>query len=604
MCGIVGYTGVKNAVDILLEGLSNLEYRGYDSAGISVLQNGIQTIKTKGRLSVLAEKVEDSKLFSHCGIGHTRWATHGEPSDINSHPHFTSNLSLVHNGIIENYLEIKTFLIENGYQFISQTDTETAANLMDFYYNGDPIDAIIKTCQKIEGSYAFAVVFKDFPDHVYGVRKDSPLIVAKGDNENFLASDMTAVLKFTNQYYLLEEKEIADITQDTITFYNQQAQEIKKDLLTATWSVEQAQKGGYEHFMLKEIMEQPRAFRDTVSPRIVNGIPHFSCDGLPEDLFKRYKKINIVACGTAMYAGLLGKYIIEKVARIPVETEVASEFRYRDPLVDENSLVIIISQSGETADSLAALRLAKAKGAATLAIVNVAGSSIDREALYCLHTFAGPEIAVASTKAYTVQIATMYLIAIHMAHVNGIISDEGARKLTGQLVNMEDKIAEVLQHYEDIKDIAKNYKDTTSLFFIGRGPDYPLAMEGSLKLKEISYIHCEAYPAGELKHGPISLITDGVPVIALATQSTLLNKTVSNIKEVKARGANVLLLAKSGHKVDPGCYDNEITLPAVEDLFMPLVSIVPMQLIGYYSAIARGCDVDKPRNLAKSVTVE
>ena len=606
MCGIVGYTGSKNAVDVLLDGLSSLEYRGYDSAGISVVcGEKLTTIKTKGRLQNLADLIkEQGKPQCHCGIGHTRWATHGEPSDLNAHPHVTEKLSLVHNGIIENYQQIKGKLLSQGYEFSSQTDTECAAKLIDSLYSGDPMDTIRKAISQMEGSYAFGIVFADHPDKIYAVRQGSPLIVAKGEGENFIASDVPAILKYTRQYYLIEEKEIAEVSAQEINIYSPEGEKVQKPLLTASWTVEQAQKGGYDHFMLKEIYEQPRALRDTVHPRISDGLPSFEMDDVPERFFKRFEKISIVACGTAMHAGMLGKALIEKLARIPVETDIASEFRYRNPIMDKTTLVIVISQSGETADTLAALRLAKQHGVTTLAIVNVTGSSIAREADYIIHTYAGPEIAVASTKAYSVQLSVMYMIAIKMALAKQEITTNQARELTSSLMHAIETTEKSILLDEQIKAYIKRYENLNDLFFLGRGLDYALGLEGSLKLKEISYIHCEAYAAGELKHGTISLITDGVPVVALATQEILLPKMVSNIREVRSRGADVLLICKKGMRIDRDVYGEKLELPAIDDLFMPIVGVIPLQLIAYHTAVLRGCDVDKPRNLAKSVTVE
>jgi len=606
MCGIVGYTGKREAVDILIEGLSNLEYRGYDSAGISVFEDSkIKTVKAKGRLSHLTEKFEEcGKPHSTCGIGHTRWATHGEPSDVNSHPHYTEKLSLVHNGIIENYLEIRQFLIEKGYKFKSQTDTETGAKLIDYFYHGDPVDAIRQAIAKIEGSFAFGVIFADIGGKVYATRKDSPLIVGVGEGENFIASDVPAILKFTRNYYLLEPGEIAVISPQSAEVYGIDGEKRAKELLTANWNIEQAQKNGYNHFMLKEIHEQPKALQDTISPRISNGLPSFKADNIPDGFFSRFNKINIVACGTAMHAGMVGKSILQQLARIDVDVEVASEFRYSNPILSRQQLLIVISQSGETADTLAALRLAKSQGITTLAVVNVTGSSIAREADYVIHTYAGPEIAVASTKAYSVQLSVLYLIAIRLALDTGKIDAAKAKKLTSELYNSIAKIEVVLKKDLEIEDFCSRYSKIQDLFFLGRGLDYALSLEGSLKLKEISYIHCEAYAAGELKHGTISLITDNVPVVAVATQSDLLPKMVSNIKEVKTRGAEVLLVCKDSTKIDAEIYDNIITIPDCEDIFAPLLAIIPLQLLAYHTAVIRGCDVDKPRNLAKSVTVE
>ena len=608
MCGIVGYTGGKNAASILFDALSGLEYRGYDSAGISTFEPaGIFTAKSKGRLHDLQGHMQ-AEGFSPagcCGIGHTRWATHGEPSDINSHPHTTERLSLVHNGIIENYQALKNKLSTEGYLFVSHTDTEVAAKLIDWLYCGDPIGAIRRACELLEGSYAFAVLFAEHPGKIYAVRRGSPLIVAVGEQETFLASDVPAILPYTRTYALLEEEEIAELTSDLITLFLPDGSKKAPTLLTAAWTVEQAQKGGFDHFMLKEIFEQPQALRDTVHPRIADGLPAFTeTDEIPDAFWGQFEAVSIIACGTASHAAMVGKHLIEKLARIPVECEVASEFRYRNPILSPARLVMVISQSGETADTLAALRLAKASGAPTLAVVNVTGSSIAREADYVIHTFAGPEIAVASTKAYSVQLAVMYLLAIRFALAKGQLSEIGARAYTGELMQAIEATKHILNLTDELREYIKRYETLHDLFFLGRGLDYPLAMEGSLKLKEISYIHCEAYAAGELKHGTISLITEDVPVIALATQEALLPKMISNIREVRSRGADVLLLCKQGFEVGSDVYTYRLELPALDDLFMPLVTVIVLQLMAYHTAVLRGCDVDKPRNLAKSVTVE
>ena len=606
MCGIVGYTGMREATEVLMTGLGNLEYRGYDSAGVSVVDGGIvKTVKAKGRLAELVALLKNgSSVRGDLGIGHTRWATHGEPSDRNSHPHTTNNVSLVHNGIIENYLELKGFLADNGYSFTSETDTETAAKLIDYYYEGDPIAAIRSALLKIKGSYAFGVIFSDKLDSIYAVRHDSPLIVGLGEGENFIASDVPAILEYTRDYYLLEEGEIAEVKSDSVVVRDINANIICKERMTATWSIEQAQKGGYDHFMMKEINEQPRALTDTVHPRITDGLPDFSADGLEADFFSHYKRVIVVACGTAWHAGMVGKSLIEKLARIPVEVDLASEFRYRNPIITHDTLVVVVSQSGETADTLAALRLARQRGVSTLAIVNVAGSSIAREADYVVYTHAGPEIAVASTKAFSVQISIFYLFAFAFAKANNICSDDEIVKLTEGLLSAIESTKEVLPCSDRLKDFARNFLDTKSLFYLGRGVDYSLAMEGSLKLKEISYIHSEAYAAGELKHGTISLITAGVPVVGLVTQRELLPKIVSNIKETRARGAYVFVITRGDFEIEPELYDEIQLLPAVDDIFLPLLSVIVLQLFAYHISVARGCDVDKPRNLAKSVTVE
>ena len=606
MCGIVGYIGDRDCTNVLVDCLEKLEYRGYDSAGIAVLDQGvIKVSKCKGRLSNLRDKMErEGKPKGYVGIGHTRWATHGEPSDINSHPHGNKRITIVHNGIIENYRQIKEFLISEGYSFVSETDTETVAKLIDYYYSGDPLDAIIKVLSEIKGSYALGIMFRDFPDRIYAVRKDSPLIVGKGENENFIASDVPAIMKYTRNYYLLEQDEIAEIKKDQVSFYNLHREQIHKEVNTADWDVDAAEKGGYEHFMLKEIHEQPTSFKTTVTPRITDGLPDFSAEGFDIQKLSAYSKIYIVACGTAMHAGLVGKYVIERLARKPVSVEIASEFRYMDPLIDNTCLMIAISQSGETADTRAAMELAKSKGADTMAIVNVKGSSIARDADMVVYTHAGPEISVASTKAYMVQVSVMYLLAFMLAYANGKITEQEYRAYTEKLVSMPDVIEDTLGLESQCQFVASKLLNADSLLYIGRGLDYALSMEGSLKLKEISYIHSESYAAGELKHGTISLITEGMPVIAVATQSSIIDKTISNIKEVKSRGAMVILVCSQDVVVEDGVCDHIIRLPEADELLMPMAAVVPLQLIAYYTAVLKGNDVDKPRNLAKSVTVE
>lgn len=606
MCGIVGYVGERDCTEVLLNSLSKLEYRGYDSAGIAVFENGNITVeKSKGELANLRKKIEeDHKPDGHCGIGHTRWATHGEPSDINSHPHGSKRVSIVHNGIIENYKDIKKFLIGKGYSFISETDTETVAKLLDYYYEGDPIDAIIKTLNDIRGAYALGILFKDFPDKIFAVRKDSPLIIGVGDEENFIASDVPAILQYTRKYYLLEENEIATIKADRVEFCDIHKQEIVKEVKVSDLDMDAAEKGGYEHFMLKEIHEQPTAVRTTIAPRIVNGMPDLSECGLTDEMLKNYRKIFVVACGTACHAGMVGKYVIEKLARTEVTVDIASEFRYRDPIVTPEDLVIVISQSGETADTKAALKLAKERGAKVLAIVNVKGSSIARDADMVLYTHAGPEISVASTKAFSVQMAVMYLLAFEMAYAKGCIDKEECMRLTKELSDIPDVIEETMKCADRCQYVASKLVTSTSLLYIGRGLDYTLSMEGSLKLKEISYIHSESYAAGELKHGTISLVTDQMPVISVATQSELLEKMVSNIVEVKSRDAFTITVTKEGTEFSEGVMDEVIEVPALEDILMPLVTVIPLQLIAYYTTVLKGLNVDKPRNLAKSVTVE
>ncbi|MGN0383525.1 MAG: glutamine--fructose-6-phosphate transaminase (isomerizing) [Eubacterium sp.] len=606
MCGIVGYVGSRDCTDVLIDALSKLEYRGYDSSGIAVFENGqIVVEKSKGRLKDLSDKMSAGhKPSGNCGIGHTRWATHGEPSDVNSHPHGNKKISIVHNGIIENYKKIKEFLISKGYVFESQTDTETVAKLLDYYYDGDPINTIAQVIHDIEGSYALGIVFRDFPEKIFAVRKDSPLIIGTGKGENFIASDVPAILKYTRDYYLIEHDEIAEIDANTVKICDIHKNPISKELQTATWDIDAAEKGGYEHFMLKEIHEQPIAIKTTVSPRISNGMPNLDECGLTYDMLKGFRRLFVVACGTAMHAGLVGKYIIEKLARVEVTVDIASEFRYRDPIITSDDLVILISQSGETADTLAALRLAKERGAKTLSVVNVKGSSIARESDMVIYTHAGPEISVASTKAYSVQLSVMYLMAFGLAYAKGTMSEDKCREYTEILQQIPDYIEKTLECEQDCQKVASKLVGAESLLYIGRGLDYALSMEGSLKLKEISYIHSESYAAGELKHGTISLVTEQMPVIAVATQMDLFDKTVSNIKEVKARGANTVVICNSEVSLDEDVADYVVCVPAIEDVMMPMLAVVPLQLIAYYTSVLKGCDVDKPRNLAKSVTVE
>lgn len=601
MCGIVGYIGDKNSTDVLLEGLSRLEYRGYDSAGIAVFEKtGVRIVKTKGRLAALRGKLDrEGAPVGSCGIGHTRWATHGEPSDVNAHPHRGNRVTVVHNGIIENYMRLKEALGAKGYRFLSDTDTEVAANLIDSCYDGDPLKAITEALARIRGSYALGILFADHPDTIYAVRKDSPLIVGAGKGENFIASDIPAILKYTREYYLLEENEIAQLTRDHVEFYNIEGERIEKEKLTATWDVAAAEKGGFEHFMLKEIFDQPKAIRDTVSPRLQGGLPDLGIGTL-----SAVGRVHIVACGTAMHAGVVGKYAIEQLARIPVDVDIASEFRYRDPIFRKGDLVVIISQSGETADTIAALRLAKSQGVRTLAVVNVVGSSIAREADDVVYTWAGPEIAVASTKAYSVQLAVMYLLGVRLGLDTGALEESRAREICAEISKLPEKVTELLTRKELCQHLASLYQTAHHFFFIGRGMDNAVSMEGSLKLKEISYIHSEAYAAGELKHGTISLIVPGMPVMAVATQEKLFEKTISNIKEVKARGANVMLICRESENDMAHLADHVLALPDAPDLLMPSLAVIPLQLFAYYMAVLRGCDVDKPRNLAKSVTVE
>ena len=606
MCGIVGYVGKRSAQDVLLDGLEKLEYRGYDSAGVALaLDGGIRVVKSKGRLTQLRQKLAAQALAqSFCGIGHTRWATHGEPSDVNSHPHSTPRVSIVHNGIIENYGILKERLMAKGDTFESETDTEVLVKLIDSCYAGDPLRALQEALAKVRGSYALAVLFRDRPDTIFAVKRESPLIVGWGEGENFVASDIPALLKYTRRYSVLEEGDMAVCTAEGIRFYNEFAEPVQRPVLTADWDMEAAEKGGYPHFMLKEINEQPTAITATVSPRVEDGMPDLRIPQLTDEVLRSIGTVHLVGCGTAMHAGMVGKAAIETLARVPAEVDIASEFRYRDPILNPNDLVIIISQSGETSDTLAALKLAKSRGVPVLAIVNVVGSSIARAADYVLYTYAGPEIAVASTKAYMVQLCVLYLFALRLAYARGRLSKAETRRYTAQLLRAPEIIKARLADCEQIKYLASRYMNTQSCFFIGRGFDYSLSLEGSLKLKEISYVHSDAYAAGELKHGTISLITDGVPVIALATQKQVYEKTISNAKETRSRGARVLLFTTKDAVVPEGVADAVIRLDEYEDILMPLQLIVPLQLFAYYMAVLRGCDVDKPRNLAKSVTVE
>ena len=609
MCGIVGYVGARCAQNVLLDGLTKLEYRGYDSAGLALAVNGgIRVIKSKGRLTALRAKLQEATAAglsaAHCGIGHTRWATHGEPSDVNSHPHSTPYVSIVHNGIIENYGALKAMLETKGYTFVSETDTEVLVKLIDSCYHGEPLRALAEALARVRGSYALAVLFRDWPDTLFAVRRESPLIVGYGEGENFLASDIPAILKYTRSYSVLEEGDMVVCKAGRVAFYDEFGRPVRRERLTADWDVEAAEKGGYPHFMLKEINEQPAAITATVSPRVENGLPDLRIPELSDEKLAAIKRVHLVACGTAMHAGMVGKAAIEKLARLPAETDIASEFRYRDPILDPEDLVVIISQSGETSDTLAALKLAKSRGVPVLAIVNVVGSSIARAADYVLYTYAGPEIAVASTKAYMVQMCVLYLFALRLAYARGTLTEAETRRYTAALQRAPEVVKPRLDDCEYIKYLASLFVNTQSCFFIGRGFDYALSLEGSLKLKEISYVHSDAYAAGELKHGTISLVTDGVPVIALATQHAVYEKTISNAKETKSRGAKVLLFTTKDAAVPEGVADYVIRLDEYEDVFMPLQLIVPLQLFAYYMAVLRGCDVDKPRNLAKSVTVE
>lgn len=608
MCGIVGYVGESQAAPILLDGLGKLEYRGYDSAGIAVYDGEkIGMKKAKGRLKVLSELTHDGEtLPGTIGIGHTRWATHGEPSDINAHPHFNADNSIVvvHNGIIENYLKLKKRLIGKGYQFISDTDTEVIAHLLDYYYRGNPLQTITKIMHRMEGSYALGIMFKDHPNELYAVRKDSPLIVGHAENGCIIASDVPAVLKYTRDVYFIENEEIVRMTENSMEFFNVDEEPITKEPVHIDWDVDAAEKGGYEHFMLKEMYEQPKAITDTFSPRIREKDIVIEELNMSDEEIEKIQKIMIVACGSAYHAGVTGKYVIEGMAKIPVEVDLASEFRYRDPLIDEDTLVIVISQSGETADSLAALRESKTKGAKVLGIVNVVGSSIAREADNVMYTWAGPEIAVATTKAYSCQLIALYLLAMKFARVRGKITEEELQDYIEDLKRIPDQVEMLLNNKNRIQKFANRYLAARDVFFIGRGIDYAISLEGSLKLKEISYIHSEAYAAGELKHGTISLIEEGTLVAAVLTQENLYKKMISNMVEVRTRGAFVLAVTNEGNHEVERAADYVIYIPETNKYFTNSLAIIPLQLFGYYISVGRGCDVDKPRNLAKSVTVE
>ena len=612
MCGIVGYVGTEQAAPILLAGLSKLEYRGYDSAGIAIRNEDtgdITVVKAKGRLKILSEKTNEGHAVpGTCGIGHTRWATHGEPSENNAHPHCTDDKSvvLVHNGIIENYQELKDKLIKSGYAFYSQTDTEIAVKLVDYYYRktGTPLEAISRAMLRIRGSYAFGIMFHDHPGKIFAARKDSPLIIGKSQTGCLIASDVPAILDKTRNVYYIGNHETAELSQDEIHFYNIDREEIQKEQVEIKWDAESAEKGGYEHFMLKEIHEQPRAVRDTIGAYVKDGKIDLSETGLTDEKLQEIERIYIVACGSAYHVGMVGKYVIEELADIPVEVDLASEFRYRNPKLVKNSLVVIVSQSGETADSLAALRLAKERKIPVLGIVNVVGSSIARESDYILYTYAGPEISVATTKAYSTQLIAMYLLAIQAAKVKDVISEERYAALIEELGTLPEKIQKTLDDKERIQWFASKYANAKDVFFIGRGIDYAISMEGSLKMKEISYIHSEAYAAGELKHGTISLIEDGILVVGVATQAALFEKTISNMVEVKSRGAYLMGLTTYGNYNIEDTADFAVYVPQTESFFATSLAIVPLQLMGYYVSVAKGLDVDKPRNLAKSVTVE
>ena len=608
MCGIVGYIGEEQASEILLDGLSKLEYRGYDSAGIAVFDGkDINVAKAAGKLMVLRELTHGGEKLPGCvGIGHTRWATHGAPSDVNSHPHCNESKTIVvvHNGIIENYIKIKNKLQAKGYKFVSDTDTEVLAHMFDYYFKGDPLEAITKVMHRVEGSYALGIIFKDIPDKLFAVRKDSPLIVGKGKNGNLIASDVPAVLKYTRDVCFIENEEIAVLTKDSIDFYNIDAEPVKKDFSAIEWDINAAEKGGYEHFMLKEMYEQPKVIKDTLNQYIKDGQIHIDELNMTDEEIKNLRKIYIVACGSAYHTGVTAKYVIEGIARVPVEVDLASEFRYRDPILEKDSLVIIVSQSGETADSLEALREAKKRGVKTLGIVNVVGSSIAREADDVIYTLAGPEIAVATTKAYSCQLVAEYLLAIKIARVRNVVSFEEEKEYVKDLLKLPEQIELLLNNKEKIQHFANRYLAAKDVFFIGRGIDYAISLEGSLKLKEISYIHSEAYAAGELKHGTISLIEDGTLVAAVLTQEALYKKTISNIVEVKTRGAFVLAVTNEGNTDIEKAADYVIYIPQTNKFFTNSLAVIPLQLFSYYVSLGKGCDVDKPRNLAKSVTVE
>ena len=613
MCGIVGFTGSGQAAPVLLDGLARLEYRGYDSAGIAVKRDDsdrIEIVKVKGRLNQLAKKTDSGRTVPGCcGIGHTRWATHGEPSMVNAHPHYSDDQSVivVHNGIIENYLELKEKLTKSGYTFYSQTDTEVITKLLDYYYKkcqGSTLEAIVKVMLRVRGSYALGIMLKAEPGVIYSVRKDSPLIVGRNEQGSLIASDVPAILKYTRNVYYIDNLEIARLTKDEVTFYNIDKEEITKEPVEIKWDAEAAEKGGFEHFMMKEIHEQPRAVRDTISSYVKDGRVDLSSVGLTEEEIQGISRLYIVACGSAYHVGIAAKYVIEDLAKLPVEVDLASEFRYRDPLLDKDALVVIISQSGETADSLAALREAKSRGIRTLAVVNVVGSSIAREADNVFYTLAGPEIAVATTKAYSTQLVAGYLMAIHFGLVRGVLQEAYYEKLVEELLKLPDKIGKVLEDKERLQWFASKFSSVHDIFFIGRGIDYAISMEGSLKMKEISYVHSEAYAAGELKHGTISLVEDGILVVCVLTQDKLFEKTLSNMVEVKSRGAYLMGLTNYGNYSIEDTADFTVYVPRTDPHFTTSLVILPLQLMGYYVSCAKGLDVDKPRNLAKSVTVE
>ena len=608
MCGIVGYIGNKSSSEVILDGLSRLEYRGYDSAGVAIIQeNHIEIQKKQGRLSVLVDFLKEHPIEGNTGIGHTRWATHGAPSYENSHPHCNKDKSIcvVHNGIIENYLYLKKELIKKGYEFISETDTEVIAHLLDLHYEGDLLKALFKVLKVIEGAYALGIIHKDHPSELLCARKDSPLVIGLGDGENFIASDVPALLKYTKKVNFLENGEVAVITKDSVSVFNEDGESVEKEVTEIKWNLDEATKAGYPHFMIKEIYEQPKGIRETLTRRCgEDGFFNFDDIHLSGETLKKINNIYIIACGTAYNAGLQGKFALQKIAKIKSETDIASEFRYSDPFIDEKTMVILLSQSGETLDTLAALREAKAKGAKTMAITNVVGSSIAREADEVIYTLAGPEIAVASTKAYTTQVAVLYMLALYLAKEKGVILDKDYLSMKEELFSVPEKIEEIIKNEAFIKSIALKMTKQENGFFLGRGLDYSIAVEGALKVKEVSYMHTEAFPSWELKHGTIALIEDGVPVVALATQKRLFEKSLSNMKEVKARGAYVLAITQEGNTLVEEVADDVIYIPEINDIMSGLISIIPLQLLAYHISDSRGIDVDKPRNLAKSVTVE
>ena len=604
MCGIIGFTGNAPAKDIIINGLERLEYRGYDSAGLALLEDGNITVKKRtGKVEELKKLCADSEYTATCGIGHTRWATHGGVTDVNAHPHRCGNVVLIHNGIIENYRQI---VVEYGLQkkIVSETDSEVVAALLDTFYEGDPYAAIKKVVKILSGAFALCIMFKDIPDKIFAIRNVSPMVATSCEKGSIIASDLTALVEFSKDYFVVPEYHILTLSGEGIEINTLKGEKVEPEILTVNWDIKSAQKGGYPFFMLKEIYEQPDSIRNTVTPRVSAGLPDFTTDGIDDEVFANCKRVTVVACGTAMHAGMVGKHIIEDKLRIPVQIEIASEFRYKNPIIDSETLTIVLSQSGETIDTLEALKLAKSRGSKVISIVNVKGSTIARESDYVLYTHAGPEIAVASTKAYTVQVSAMYLIACRMGLVKGIIDEDYAKKFMTKLLNAPNIIEETLKNANNIKRIANHIKLSPDTFYIGRGLDYTMSLEAALKLKEISYIHAEAYAAGELKHGTIALISENVPVIALATQEDVYEKVISNIREVKARGAYVVLVSMDEEVNDPAICDKHIRIPKLDREFTAFSTAVILQLIAYYTSEAKGLDVDKPRNLAKSVTVE